>query len=126
MLSSSLCWWSRPGSLVGATGVDLVGFVVVSLFEATVEKSMIGASVEKSSLRGCRAAGPVASSEFGVAASSEADDASVDWRCGPLAGTNRGGKVVLSWSLVVVLLTGEEVGLPPKKEKKESKKLTAW
>merc|ERR1719204_219673 len=135
MLSSSLCWWSRPGSLVGATGVDLVGFVVVSLFEAAVEKSTIGASVEKSpngasveksSIRGCRAAGPVASSEFGVAASSEADDASVDWRCGPLAGTNRGGKVVLSWSLVVVLLTGEEVGLPPKKEKKESKKLTAW
>ena len=29
-------------------------------------------------------------------------------------------------TLVVVLLTGEEVGLPPKKEKKESKKLTAW
>ena len=28
-------------------------------------------------------------------------------------------------TLVVVLLTGEEVGLPPKKEKKESKKLTA-
>ena len=81
--------------------MDLVGFVVVSLFEATVEKSMIGASVEKSpngasveksSIRGCRAAGPVASSEFGVAASSElgvaasseADGDSVDWRCGPL------------------------------------------
>ena len=29
-------------------------------------------------------------------------------------------------TMVVVLLTGEEVGLPPKKEKKESKKLTAW
>ena len=29
-------------------------------------------------------------------------------------------------TLAVVLLTGEEVGLPPKKEKKESKKLTAW
>ena len=29
-------------------------------------------------------------------------------------------------TLVVVLLTGEEVGLPPTKEKKESKKLTAW
>ena len=29
-------------------------------------------------------------------------------------------------TLVVALLTGEEVGLPPKKEKKESKKLTAW
>ena len=103
--------------------MDLVGFVVVSLFEATVEKSMIGASVEKSSIRGCRAAGPVASSEFGVAASSEADDDSVDWRCGPLvemkkiqklemifkrlnhwpnlAGTNRGGKVVLSWSWIL-------------------------
>ena len=73
--------------------MDLVGFVVVSLFEATVEKSMIGASVEKSpngasveksSIRGCRAAGPVASSEFGVAASSKADGDSVDWRCGPL------------------------------------------
>ena len=29
-------------------------------------------------------------------------------------------------TIVVVLLTGEEVELPPKKEKKESKKLTAW
>ena len=57
---------------------------MVSLLEATVEKSAIGASVEKSSTRGCRAADPVASSEFGVAASSEADDDSVDWRCGPL------------------------------------------
>ena len=66
---------------------------MVSLFEATVEKSTIGASVEKSpdgasveksSIRGCRAAGPVASSEFGVAASSEADGDSVDLRCGPL------------------------------------------
>ena len=73
--------------------MDLVGFVVVSLFEATVEKSPIGASVEKSpngasveksSMRGCRAAGPVNSSEFGVEASSEADGDSVDWRCGPL------------------------------------------
>ena len=62
--------------------MDLVCFVVVSLFEATIEKSAIGACVEKSSLRGCRAAGP--SSEFGVAASSEADGDSVDWRCGPL------------------------------------------
>ena len=57
---------------------------MVSLFEATVEKSPTGASVEKSSIRGCRAAGPVASSEFEVAASSEADGDSVDWRCGPL------------------------------------------
>ena len=66
---------------------------MVSLFEATVEKSTIGASVEKSpdgasveksSIRGCRAAGPVASSEFEVAASSEADGDSVAWRCGPL------------------------------------------
>ena len=73
--------------------MDLVGFVVVSLFEATVEKSTIGASVEKSpngasveksSTRGCRAAGPLASSELGVAASSGADGDSVDWRCGPL------------------------------------------
>ena len=29
-------------------------------------------------------------------------------------------------TLAVVLLAGEEAGLPPKKEKKESKKLTAW
>ena len=78
--------------------MDLVGFVVVSLFEATVEKSPIGASVEKSpngasveksSIRGCRAAGPEAFSEFGVAASSEADGDSVGWRCGPLVEVKR-------------------------------------
>ena len=33
---------------------------------------------------------------------------------------------LLKPTLAAVLLTGEEEGLPPKKEKKESKKLTAW